>query len=76
MPARAMWKGSIKIGRTALPVKMFSAVQDKSVHFRLLHKPDKEPLRQHMVNPETGDVVESSDVKRGFVDDGRNRLRA
>ena len=70
MPARAMWKGSIKIGRTALPVKLFSAVQDKAVHFRLLHKPDKEPLRQHMVNPETGDVVESSDVKRGFVDDG------
>lgn len=65
-----MWKGSIKIGRTELPVKMYSAVQDQSVHFRLLHKTDKEPLKQHMVNPETGDVVESSDVQRGFVDDG------
>lgn len=65
-----MWKGSIKIGRTELPVKMYSAVQDKSVHFRLLHKTDKEPLKQHMVDPETGDVVESADVKRGFVDDG------
>jgi DNA end-binding protein Ku len=70
MAARAMWKGSIKIGRTELPVKMFSAVQDRSIHFRLLHKTDKQPLKQHMVNPETGDVVESSDVKRGFIDDG------
>lgn len=70
MAARAMWKGSIKIGRTDLPVKMYSAVQDQSVHFRLLHKTDKEPLKQHMVNPETGDVVESSDVQRGFMDDG------
>src|SRR5688572_9855121 len=70
MAARAMWKGSIKVGRTDLPVKLFSAVQDKSIHFRLLHKTDKEPLKQHMIDPETGDVVESKEVKRGFVDDG------
>lgn len=70
MAARALWKGSIKIGRTELPVKMFSAVQDKSVHFRLLHKTDKQPVKQQMVNPETGDVVESKEVKRGFIDDG------
>lgn len=70
MAARAMWKGSIKIGRTELPVKLYSAVQDQSVHFRLLHKTDKEPVKQHMVDPETGDVVDSKEVKRGFVDDG------
>ncbi|HEX6557800.1 MAG TPA: Ku protein [Longimicrobiales bacterium] len=70
MAARAMWKGSIKIGRTALAVKLYSAVQDKSVHFRLLHKTDKEPLKQHMIDPQTGDVVESADVKRGYIDDG------
>ena len=70
MPARAMWKGSIKIGRTELPVKMYSAVVDRGVHFRLLHKPDKNPVKQMMVNPETGDVVEYKDIKRGFVDEG------
>jgi DNA end-binding protein Ku len=70
MAARAMWKGSITIGRADLPVKLFAAVQDKSIHFRLLHKADKQPLQQHMIDPETGDVVESADIKRGFVDDG------
>lgn len=70
MAARAMWKGSIKIARTELAVKLFAAVQDVGVHFRLLHKTDKEPVKQHMVNPETGDVVESKEVKRGFIDDG------
>lgn len=70
MAARAMWKGTVTIGRTELPVKLYSAVQDKSVHFRLLHAPDKEPVKQHMVNPETGDVVASDDVRKGFVDDG------
>lgn len=70
MAARAMWKGSIKIARTELPVKLFAGIRDVGVHFRLLHKTDKEPVKQHMVNPETGDVVESKEVKRGFIDDG------
>ena len=68
--ARAMWKGDITIGRTKVPVKMYSAVQDQGVHFRLLHETDKQPLKQHMVNPETDEVVESKDVKKGYVDDG------
>lgn len=65
-----MWKGEIRIGRTRVPVKMFSAVQDQDVHFRLLHATDKQPVRQHMVNPETGDVVDSKAVKKGYVDEG------
>lgn len=70
MAARAMWKGEITIGRTKVPVKMYSAVQDQGVHFRLLHATDKQPLKQHMVNPETDDVVEHADVKKGYVDEG------
>ncbi len=70
MAARAMWKGDITVGRTRVPVKMYSAVQDQGVHFRLLHKTDKQPLKQHMVNPETDEVVEHADVKKGYVDEG------
>ena len=65
-----MWKGEITIGRTTIPVKMYSAVQDQGVHFRLLHETDKQPLKQHMVNPETDEVVEYEQVKKGYVDDG------
>ncbi len=68
--ARAMWKGDITIGRTRVPVKMYAAVEDQGVHFRLLHKTDKQPLKQHMVNPETDEVVESAEVKKGYVDEG------
>ena len=70
MAARAMWKGEITIGRTRVPVKLYSAVQDQGVHFRLLHKTDKQPLKQHMVNPETEEVVESKEVRKGYVDEG------
>lgn len=71
--ARAIWKGTIQFASTKLPVKLYSAVTDKSVHFRLLDAKKHEPVSQHMVNPETGDVVEYADAKRA-IQVGRNRL--
>jgi DNA end-binding protein Ku len=72
--ARAIWKGVIRIGRTTrLPVKLFSAVQDQTVHFRLLHRADKQPVKQKLVNPETGDTVEYKDVRKAYPL-GRGRL--
>ncbi|HEX6259245.1 MAG TPA: Ku protein [Woeseiaceae bacterium] len=65
-----MWKGEITVGRTRVPVKMYAAVEDQGVHFRLLHKTDKQPLKQHMVDPETDEEVESDEVRRGYVDEG------
>jgi hypothetical protein len=34
--ARAIWKGVLKIGTNKVPVKLYSAVQDRSVHFHIL----------------------------------------
>lgn len=72
MAARAMWKGRIRFGDIDVPVKLYSAIRSTSgVHFRLLHEKDLEPVRQQMVNPETGKVVEYEDVHRAFpTDDG------
>ena len=69
MAARAMWKGVIKIGRINVPVRLYSAVQDQGVHFRLLHAKDKEPVKQQMVNPETGDVVPSDQIRKAYEDE-------
>jgi DNA end-binding protein Ku len=71
MAARAIWKGRIRFGDVDVPVKLYSAVQDRSVRFRLLHEKDMEPVKQQMVNPETGKVVPYEDVQRAFrTDDG------
>jgi non-homologous end joining protein Ku len=37
MAARAMWKADLALGEIKVPVKLYSAVQDSKVHFRLLH---------------------------------------
>jgi DNA end-binding protein Ku len=64
--ARAIWKAHVRFGAIDVPVKLYSAVQDRAVHFRLLDAKRKEPVRQHMVDPETGDVVESAEIRRAF----------
>ena len=46
MAARAIWKGVVKIGTQSVPVKLYSAVQERRIHFRLLHKTDHEPVKQ------------------------------
>lgn len=70
--ARAIWKGIVRIGKVALPVKLYSAVQDRSVHFRLLHARDREPVRQQLVSSATGKPVDRDEVRKAYpVGSGR-----
>jgi hypothetical protein len=41
MNTRAIWQGNLKIRKLELPVKLYSAVQDRQVHFHLLHRRDR-----------------------------------
>jgi DNA end-binding protein Ku len=66
MMARAIWKGVIRFADVEVPVKLYSAVQGSGVGFRLLHEKDLQPVKQQMVHPETGEVVEYADVRRAF----------
>jgi non-homologous end joining protein Ku len=64
--ARAIWKGVIRFGDAEVPVKLYSAVEDRGVHFRLLHEKTGRPVKQRMVNPVTGDEVDHDDIRRGY----------
>jgi DNA end-binding protein Ku len=61
-----MFKATVRFGDVRVPVQLFSAVEDRKVHFRLLHAPDQEPLRQRIVEPVSGRVVPRGDVPRGY----------
>lgn len=61
-----MWNGTLKVGKTSIGVKLYAAVEDAAVHFHLLHDRDHERLKQHMVNPVTGEVRERADIHRGL----------
>jgi DNA end-binding protein Ku len=64
--ARAIWKGVVHVGTLAVPVKLYSAVQDRSVHFRLLHKTDKQPVKQQLISSDTGEAIEYKEVRKAF----------
>jgi DNA end-binding protein Ku len=71
MAARAIWKGTLHVGSLTLPLKLYSAVQERSVHFRLLDAHKHERVEQKMVHPGTGQTVERTAVQKGFpLDDG------
>ncbi len=66
MSARAMWKGVIRFGSVELPVKLYAAVQERTVRFNLLHKQDETPVAQRMVNPTNGEAVPREAIRRGL----------
>lgn len=66
MAARAMWKANVQADGVELPVKLYSAVEDRRIHFRLLDPEGRVPVRQRMVDPETGDEVPRDQVRRGI----------
>jgi DNA end-binding protein Ku len=64
MPARAMFKAEITLEDLRVPVKLYAAVQDARIHFRLLHAKDHTPVAQQMVDPETQEPVPPEEIKR------------
>lgn len=66
MAARAIWKASLDLGRTKIPVKLYSAVEDRGVHFHLLEKRTHARVKQHMVDSSTLKEVRTDEIKKGY----------
>jgi DNA end-binding protein Ku len=72
MAARAIWKGTIRLPRKALPVKLYSAVEDRSVHFHIVEPGNRARIKQHMVDPVTEKAVPAEEIRKGYeVEPGR-----
>lgn len=62
-----MWKGTIRVGKQSVNVKMYAAVEDRSIRFHLLHKKDAAPVEQHIVRKDTGEDVPREDIRKAFA---------
>ena len=72
MAARAIWKGELKIGSARVPVKLYSGVVDRTVRFHILDDRQKDRVKQHMVNPESGEEVPNEEIRKGYeIEPGR-----
>jgi DNA end-binding protein Ku len=64
--ARAIWQGTLKIKTRDVGVKLYSAVEDRQIHFHLLHKRDKTRVQQRMVDAETSKPVPMDQTRKAF----------
>ena len=63
---KAIWSGAISFGLVNIPVKLFSAVQDKDIHFHMLHKADGTRVRQQLYCPTDDKTIPRSEVEKGY----------
>ena len=66
MAARAIWKGELKIGTAKVPVRLYSAVVDRTVHFHILDDHHLMRVKQHMVSHDSGEEVTNEEVQKGY----------
>ena len=65
--ARAMWKGQLQIGKRKVAIKLYSAVEDRTIRFHLLHVKDLAPVEQHIIRKDTGDEVGKDDMRKALA---------
>ncbi|HVA07399.1 MAG TPA: Ku protein [Acidimicrobiales bacterium] len=64
--ARTIWKGALGFGLVNVPVGLYPATQDKSIHFNQFEEGTSDRIRYKKVNERTGKEVEQSSIVRGF----------
>lgn len=64
--ARATWSGFLSFGLVSVPVGLYSATTDQTIHFNQLHKGTPHRIRYKKVDEETGEEVSSEDIVNGY----------
>jgi DNA end-binding protein Ku len=66
MPPRSLWTGAIAFGLVSVPVKVYTATESKSVHFREVHAKDGSKIEHRRICPKEGKPVDKDEVVRGY----------
>ena len=64
--ARSIWTGTISFGLVTVPVKLYSAVNRKTVRFNQLNANTGARIAQQRVDSSTGEEVEYADIVKGY----------
>jgi DNA end-binding protein Ku len=63
---RSIWNGTITFGLMSVPVKVSSAIEDRSVHFHQVHATDGARVKQRRVCSKEGKEVPYDEVAKGY----------
>ncbi|MFC5138970.1 Ku protein [Actinomycetospora rhizophila] len=65
MAPRSVWSGAITFGLVTIPVGLYSATEDHTIHFHQYVRGTSDRVRNQRVNERTGDAVPNEDVVKG-----------
>ncbi|MGW7522346.1 non-homologous end joining protein Ku [Streptomyces sp. NPDC054783] len=69
--ARPIWTGVLTFGLVTLPVGLYTATEDHTVHFHQLQRGTSDRIRNKRVNERTGKEVDTDKIVKGYeMDEG------
>lgn len=63
---RPIWKGAISFGMVSIPIKLYSATEEKDVRFNQLHKTDHSRIRQKIFCADEDVELDRDDIVKGY----------
>jgi DNA end-binding protein Ku len=64
--ARAIWSGSISFGLVSVPVRMFSAIEEHTLHFNYVHAPDGSRIGYEKICKAEDKPVPDDEIVKAF----------
>lgn len=64
--ARPIWTGSLSFGLVNVPVGLYTATEDKTIHFNQFHAGTTERVKNKRVNAATGEEVDYGQIVKGY----------
>ena len=63
---QSIWKGAISFGLVSIPVRLYSATEEKDISFRQVHRDDAGRIRYKRVCSVDGEEVPYGDIAKGY----------
>lgn len=63
---RTMWKGSIQFGLVYIPIKLYTATENKDIRLRMLHKECMAPINYTRTCSKCGKAIENESIVKGY----------
>ena len=63
---QSVWKGAISFGLVSIPVRLYSATEEKDISFRQVHREDGGRIRYKRICSVDGEEVPYGDIAKGY----------
>ena len=63
---RTLWNGALSFGLINIPIRLYTATEDRGLSFDMLHKKDLSPIRYARICKQDGKEIPYNDIVKGY----------